>query len=738
MLPLSFGFSNDVTSVGRGGIKFAGAATEGSLKATAATSYAASRMLTATVGGGLELIKENTLMSLGFTQDELQAAYEFEQTYRELIGMGTRFTELTTAYATATQKIQNLLVAGETIRLRRETLRQRAAAVINGYRTKDLTFRTFRNEALVQYRTLFDLAGRYSYLAAKSYDYETGLLGTTQGQAVINRLVASRSLGDLTGGEPQATTSTPARPAPAGTQATVLVQSVRITGAEGLATQAELNAVVQSAIGQQYDFAGLEQLAEQVSRYLAGKGWLLASAYLPQQDLTNGALEIAVQQSRIEGNATGDGVQIKPGANLRLDPDRIRKTVGAAVFQGNTQTPHSDTLERAVLLINDLPGIYASSYLARGSSANTTQIGMEANEGALLSGNAWVDNYGNRYTGAWRTSVMGSLNNPSRQGDQATLMLTAANGTQLGRVGYSLPLGYSGLRAQASASSMSYQIGEDQAEQNSTGKSDTFGLGLSYPLVRKRESNLSVSLNYDNKALQDKTAGTVSRDKQVDNLSLGLSGDRYDRWQGGGLNNFMLNYTSGQLNLDRVPGDASNDKAGAQTQGSFQKLSYTLARLQRVTEQTSLFAAINGQAATQNLDSSEKFILGGPSGVRAYPGGEASGDRGWIGNIEIRRDLPQARTLGWGDVQVLGFYDVGHIGLQAKPWMAAPNATASNSYTLEGVGVGLNISKPGKYTVRLSWSQALGDNPGRNIANDANSDGLKDKQRLWFFASINL
>ena len=158
-------------------------------------------------------------MASGHSQDELQAAYEFEQTYRELIGMHTRFTELATAYATATQKIQNLQVAGETIRLRRETLRQRAAAVINGYRTKDLTFRTFRNEALVQYRTLFDLAGRYSYLAAKSYDYETGLLGTPQGQAVINRLVASRSLGDLTGGVPRATTSTLGDAGLAGTMA---------------------------------------------------------------------------------------------------------------------------------------------------------------------------------------------------------------------------------------------------------------------------------------------------------------------------------------------------------------------------------------------------------------------------------------------------------------------------------------------------------------------------------------
>ena len=218
-LPRSVGLANDVTSAGRGAIEAIGTATNVGFLSNAAAARAAARLLQATVGGAIELARDSKLMSLGFTQDELQAAYEFEQTYRELIGMHTRFTELTTAYATATQKIQNLRVAGETIRLRRETMRRRAAAVINGYRTKDLTFRTFRNEALVQYRTLFDLASRYSYLAAKSYDYETGLLGTPQGQAVVNRIVASRSLGDLTGGVPKATTSTLGDAGLAGTMA---------------------------------------------------------------------------------------------------------------------------------------------------------------------------------------------------------------------------------------------------------------------------------------------------------------------------------------------------------------------------------------------------------------------------------------------------------------------------------------------------------------------------------------
>src|SRR5204863_6756640 len=128
-------------------------------------------------------------------------------TYRELLSQHGQFVELMGTYNSSVQNLENLVVDGETILARRETLRQRAAAVINGYRTKDLTFRTFRNEALEQYRSLFDLASRYTYMTAKAYDYETGLLGSTEGKAFISSIVASRSLGDVHDGDVFATVS---------------------------------------------------------------------------------------------------------------------------------------------------------------------------------------------------------------------------------------------------------------------------------------------------------------------------------------------------------------------------------------------------------------------------------------------------------------------------------------------------------------------------------------------------
>ncbi len=196
----------DLTAPARSGIKFAGFGVTSGFVVAGLSAGAAAGLLEATVTGlGMEL--EGALMKIGFDQDELQAAYELELLMQDLLAQHHVFNNLIAAKQTADQKIRNLIADGQSALLDRESFRRRAAAVVAGYRTRDLTFRTFRNEALEQYRTLFDLSSRYTYLAAKSYDYETGLLGTPQGKAFISGIVASRSLGDLSGDVPQATTS---------------------------------------------------------------------------------------------------------------------------------------------------------------------------------------------------------------------------------------------------------------------------------------------------------------------------------------------------------------------------------------------------------------------------------------------------------------------------------------------------------------------------------------------------
>jgi hypothetical protein len=103
----------------------------------------------------------------------------------------------------AQRKYRTLLAEGDRIQEERRIFRQRAAAVVQGYRTRDAAFRIFRNEKLERYKALYDLAARYTFMAAQAFDYETGLLHTDQGRRFLARAVQSRALGVLRNGEPQ-------------------------------------------------------------------------------------------------------------------------------------------------------------------------------------------------------------------------------------------------------------------------------------------------------------------------------------------------------------------------------------------------------------------------------------------------------------------------------------------------------------------------------------------------------
>lgn len=204
--PKLFGFSNDATAPARGVVMLTTLVAGGVVRALGVVSEAGAG------AADIDILDQQQQLDLylseaGFTIEEKQAVYEFGILYRQVTTHANELMQITISHQRALQNVNNVLAKGLRILEQREVFRQRAAAIIQGYRTKDLTFRIFRNEALEQYRSLFDLASRYTYLAAKSYDYETGLLGTIAGQTVFSDIVAARSLGDVTAGTPLSTVS---------------------------------------------------------------------------------------------------------------------------------------------------------------------------------------------------------------------------------------------------------------------------------------------------------------------------------------------------------------------------------------------------------------------------------------------------------------------------------------------------------------------------------------------------
>ena len=97
-----------------------------------------------------------------------------------------------------------VVAEGERILETREQTRTQAVGYLTQARYNDMFFRLAQNESLARYGTAFDLAQQYAWLAAKAYDYETGLLTADAAAGVdfLGDIIASRSLGALNGGEP--------------------------------------------------------------------------------------------------------------------------------------------------------------------------------------------------------------------------------------------------------------------------------------------------------------------------------------------------------------------------------------------------------------------------------------------------------------------------------------------------------------------------------------------------------
>ena len=114
-----------------------------------------------------------------------------------------RISEALNLQREAYEAYRALKAKGLRIQDEREIFRQRTAALTQGIRTRDAAFRVFRNEKLERYKSLQDLASKYAFLAAQSYDYETGLLGTDDGRRFLNKIINSRALGVIKDGIPQ-------------------------------------------------------------------------------------------------------------------------------------------------------------------------------------------------------------------------------------------------------------------------------------------------------------------------------------------------------------------------------------------------------------------------------------------------------------------------------------------------------------------------------------------------------
>lgn len=497
---------------------------------------------------------------------------------------------------------------------------------------------------------------------------------------------------------------------------TVHIKEFRFASNTLLSSQ-QLASALASFAGQKLDFAGLQRAADAVAAAYREAGWL-ARVYLPEQDVSEGIITLHVIE------ALFSGLRFEGEASQRVSRSQIEAFFERQQVIG--QPLKLVALDRALLLADDLPGISVAGSLATGTADGETSLALQTTDEPYVYGDITLDNNGALSTGNQRIIAGLNVNSPGGRGELLSLSGLHTKGSDYGRASLTVPDGYNGLRLGVSASSMTYRVIDGSNEIKALaikGHSSSIGLDWSYPLIRARLYNLYFSGGMESKHFQSNNRNSSSTDPKsysdydTHSLRLSLTGNRFDDLGGGGANSASLQLTRGRL---------SNMQAHSQIDSierSYRKLTYSASRQQTITGAHSVLLSLQGQHASKILDSSEKFYIGGPATVRAYPVSELGGERGQVLSAEWRWRLNPAWVLS-------AFTDHGRV-------VSLP-VTSSDSQvalTLRGHGVSASWQGPKGISTRVTWARRDGQHPKPTQAG-TDSDGTLKLNRLWLTASV--
>lgn len=484
----------------------------------------------------------------------------------------------------------------------------------------------------------------------------------------------------------------PAAPGTPPPSAPFPVSSLVISGNTLIDTQT-LHALVAEAEGKTLTLPQLHAFVARLSDYYHAHGYPLARAIVPAQTIAAGMVRIEIIEARYGRIALENGSRV---TNPLLQSTLSSLQAGQPIEQR--------TLDHALLLLSDIPGVAANATLKPGTAVGTSDLEVVTAPGPAFAGSAALDNFGNRYTG--RTRIGGTFEavDPLRHGDVLSLNVLSSGGDMnYGRLGYDTLLGGAGTRVGAAYSALHYRLGDPLSALDAHGTAEVTSLWVKQPFVRTDGVNVYGQLQYDRLRLHDHIdASAIITDRHLGNSTANLSGDVRDTLLSGGLTGWNVGLTRGQVGFDNLAAQAVN-AATARSDGHFTKWTASLDRLQTLSAADSLHLTLSGQWANRNLDPSQQLVEGGIYTVRAYDMGALSADTGYQETIEWRHDLGIAWQGRW---QTLAFFDTAQLTVNKHPWEAG-----RNSATLSGAGIGLNWTGPHRWSVKSAIATRLGAMP---------------------------
>lgn len=484
----------------------------------------------------------------------------------------------------------------------------------------------------------------------------------------------------------------------------------------GAATQpdvpaAEVDAVLAAALTEQppegYSVNQLQLVADRVAERYRHHGLILVQAVIPAQDVVNGVVNILVLDGAL--------------ADVRFEGQRMYspRTLARPFKQLLSRPVRNDSLEAALLTLTDYPGLSAFGVFQAGKRIGTTDLVIKTQHEDRWTLDTSLDNQGSQFSGEYRANLALTLNDPLGQADRLKLFglyaFDPSDSDSKGVYGgfdYRLPVFSPRHELQFGYSHNLFEVGKLLRQLGIQGTTDIAQITYDRTLSKTRLGDMTLQLGLTRKDARFEQQGTVTA---KDVLAVGNLGFQWSRigLRSRGITQLSANYSHGFSDMfgslvgyDEQPGvRASRLGAG----GSFDKLTMQVQRFQRLAQNHALLLRLSGQYSDDLLVSLEQFSIGGPDTVRAYPSAEFLADTGgfasleWIVNAPGFAARPAFGGRTWGQIfQASLFVDYATGRLNET----LPGEL--QQIDLSGWGVGLQLSIPNRFFVRLDVAKPIG------------------------------
>jgi hemolysin activation/secretion protein len=486
------------------------------------------------------------------------------------------------------------------------------------------------------------------------------------------------------------------------------LNDIRVVGARVLPAES-FRDVYENLIGKDITLSNILDVADKIEARYRAAGYLLVRAYVPPQRVKDGVFTINV----VEGFVASTSVEGASKATRAVTKNYLREVVDQKPLE-------LSTIERALLLANDIPGVTATGTLRAASTPGASELIVNESESPIAAGLA-TNNRGSRFSGRWTLSADVALND-LLGGDQIALAGNTSPDAKeqvSGQLIYRKAIGSDGLIGSLYGVYTHGQPGSTLAVAGVLTDSWAAGLHAAYPLIRSRALSILLQGGLSAQSATIHASGLAISHDQWRVVDIGVtalqSGFLDANWKGG------IDVAQGLPIFGATPNDSPLlSRPGAKL--DFTKIDGDLQVVRPIAYSVSAALGGFGQFSFAHLINGEEVSYGGTQIVRGFDPGSITGDSGVGGFIELRYD-------GHFPEHLLNTVEPYVFVAGAEAWYVHAAAHGLMNERISSAGCGVRVWLPHNITGDVEVTRMLDAVPG--------SDAGRQATKVLIDAAIN-